>query len=310
MKIINTAILLVITLLAVPLFTFFFGTAPGPGEWKTIYTLIMIMGAVIAYCFIAGEITGNCSQVDKLWSILPVVYIWVVAAGGDFSPRLVLMGVLATLWGVRLTINFGMKGGYSWRFWSGEEDYRWKVLRAKPSFSPRWKWTLFNLFFICGYQNILILLFTLPSVVVLQYSTVPLGLFDWITAVLILLFIAVETVADLEQWNFQNRKKAAVFDGKELTGDLKKGFVNKGLWAYSRHPNYLAEQAVWVCFYLFSIAARAPVINWSITGCLLLVVLFQGSSAFGEEISAAKYPEYAGYQQNVPRFIPFLKRKK
>jgi steroid 5-alpha reductase family enzyme len=86
MKILTTAILLFVTLLAVPLFSYFFGTAPGSLEWKAIFTLIKIGAFVIAYTFIVGELTKNYSQADKLWSIVPVVYVWVVAGYGDYSP--------------------------------------------------------------------------------------------------------------------------------------------------------------------------------------------------------------------------------
>jgi len=308
MKILTTAILLVITLLIVPLISYFFGTSPGPGEWKALHTLLWVLLGSIAYSFIVGELSGNNSQVDKLWSILPLVYTWIIAGYGDFSPRLVLMSILVTVWGVRLTANFAMKGAFSWKFWAGEEDYRWPVLRKKPEFQPRWKWTLFNLFFISGYQLTLILLFTLPILVALQYNDVPLGLLDWIAAFLMLFFIVFETVADIQQWNFQSRKHAIIRSGKPLSGDLQKGFLDKGLWAYSRHPNYFAEQAIWVCFYLFSISASGEWFNWSIAGCLLLIVLFQGSSQFSEEISAGKYAGYKEYQKRVPRFFPIGKR--
>ena len=307
MKILTTSILLVITLLAVPLFSYFFGTALGPAEWKAIHTLMILTGIVVTYSFVVGELTGNNSQVDKLWSLVPILYTWVVAGYGEFSPRLVLMCVLATIWGVRLTINFAMKGAYQWRFWAGEEDYRWLVLRQKPEFNSRWKWMLFNLFFISGYQNILILLFTLPTIVALQNINVPLGIFDYGAAGLMFFFIAYETLADIQQWNFQSKKHELLKNGKALPAEYKKGFLDRGLWAYSRHPNYFAEQSIWVCFYLFSIAASGAWFNWSIAGCLLLLVLFQGSSNFSEEISAGKYPEYKEYQKKVSRFIPFLR---
>jgi steroid 5-alpha reductase family enzyme len=48
-------------------------------------------------------------------------------------------------------------------------------------------------------------------------------------------------------------------------------------------------------------------INWSIVGAMLLLILFQGSSNFSEEIRASKYPEYKDYQSRVPRFIPGTK---
>ena len=305
MKIITTAILLGVTLLVVPLFSYFFGTALGPSEWKALHTLIIIVSIAIAYSFIAGELTNNNSQVDKLWSLLPIAYAWVVAAYGDFTPRLAVMSLLVSLWGLRLTVNFAMKGAYNWRFWAGEEDYRWLVLRKKPEFNPRWKWTLFNLFFISGYQLVLILLFTLPTIVALQNNSVPLGVFDYIAALLMFFCIGFETVADIQQWNFQSKKHAMIKSGEKLQGDYKKGFLDKGLWALCRHPNYFAEQSIWLCFYLFSVAAGGSWFNWSIAGCLLLIVLFQGSSGFSEEISAGKYPEYEGYRRRVPRFLPF-----
>lgn len=310
MKIISTAILLLFTLLAVPAISYFFGTAPGPAEWEAVATLAKLAAAAVVLTFVTGELTGNNSQVDKLWSILPVVYTWFVADYGNYAPRLVLMSILVTIWGVRLTVNFGLKGAYLLRFWAGEEDYRWKVLRRKPEFSQRWKWTLFNLFFISGYQNVLILLFTLPTILALQYPDRPLGTADFLIAGLMLFFIGYETVADIQQWNFQSRKKSCQEAGGVLPADVRKGFLDRGLWAFSRHPNYFAEQSIWICFYLFSIAAGGAIINWSITGCLLLVVLFQGSSNFSESISAGKYPEYRAYQQKVSRFIPLPNNRK
>ncbi len=308
MKIVSTAIVLGLTLLAVPLFSYFFGTAPGPAEWEAINTLLIIAGLAATYSFVTGEITGNNSQVDKLWSILPIIYVWVVAGFGSWSPRLVVMAILVTIWGVRLTANFAMKGAYQWRFWTGEEDYRWVVLRQKPEFRPRWKWTLFNLLFISGYQHMLILLFTLPAIVALQFNDSPMGLFDWVVAAFMLSFILIETIADRQQWDYQSEKQRRIKNGEELTGDYAKGFLDKGIWALSRHPNYFAEQAIWVCFYFFSVAAGGQWINWSAAGALLLIVLFMGSSNFSEEISAGKYPLYAEYQKKVRRFWPVKKK--
>ena len=63
--------------------------------------------------FIVGEITHNNSQMDKLWSIMPIAYAWVVASKGGMNIRLVIMAILITIWGIRLTYNFGKKGTYS-----------------------------------------------------------------------------------------------------------------------------------------------------------------------------------------------------
>ena len=123
-----------------------------------------VMLAVAGYCFIVGELTGNNSQVDKLWSVIPIVYAVYFAYASGWNQRVTLMAILVAAWGIRLTYNFSRRGAYSWKFWSGEEDYRWQVLRKDPMFDTRLKWLLFNLFFICLYQNTLIWLFTLPAV--------------------------------------------------------------------------------------------------------------------------------------------------
>ncbi|WP_133556523.1 DUF1295 domain-containing protein [Algoriphagus boseongensis] len=310
MKILQTSLILIFTLLVVPVFTYLFGIPLGEKEWEALNTLMYICGFSIAYCFIVGELTRNNSQVDKYWSILPIIYAWVMAYYGDFSPRMILMAALVTAWGVRLTYNFARKGAYRLKFWEGEEDYRWEILRKKPEFQPRWKWTLFNLFFISGYQNVLILLFTLPMLVTLQFDGAPLGIWDIVVTGGVLFFLILELVADEQHWAYQSEKWKLIREGKLLYGDFAKGFLDKGLWAISRHPNYLGEQGIWVCFYFFSAVASGQWLNWSVVGSLLLLILFQGSSNFSEEISASKYPEYSAYQDRVPRFIPKLKPKK
>lgn len=305
---IKIAIILFVTLLVIPVITYFSGNSLGDLEWQALKTLAIIALISTAYCFIVGELSSNNSQVDKLWSILPIAYVWIVAGYGDFTPRLVIMALLVSFWGIRLTTNFALKGAYQWKFWTGEEDYRWKYLREKPEFQARWKWTLFNLFFISFYQLTLILLFSLPALVALQFNDTPLHIFDYIIAALMFFFIVYEMIADIQHMKYQNKKWALINQGKELYDDYKKGFLDKGLWAYSRHPNYFAEQAIWICFYLFSISAGAAWFNWSIAGCLLLLILFQGSSNLSEDISASKYPEYKEYQKKTSRFIP-LPRK-
>lgn len=304
MNIVATAILLLITLLVVPAASYVTGVALGPLEWQALKTVAAVMGGATLLCFVVGELTNNVSQIDKLWSLLPIAYAWIVAGFGDYSPRLVLMAILVTLWGARLTYNFSRHGGYQWKFWGGHEDYRWGVLRQRPEFQPRWRWTLFNALFISGYQSVLILLFTLPTIVALQNRSTPFGALDAVAAVLMLGFLVFETIADQQQWNYQSAKWAKIRAGEPLTGDYAKGFLDTGLWSLSRHPNYFAEQSIWVSFYLFSVAASGHWLNWSIAGCLLLMVMFQGSAGFSEETSAGKYPAYADYQRRVSRFIP------
>lgn len=268
---------------------------------------LILMTAVSLLCFIVSEITRNYSQVDKLWSLMPVFYSLITLSAYQ-SPRLYIMSILVAVWGFRLTWNFGRKGGYSLIPWQGEEDYRWKILREHPYFKSRFKFGLFNLFFISFYQNILILLFSTPLLLAALYPGQPLVITDSVAVVLMLGFIILETVADNQQYRFHQEKKGLI--GKEeviYSKSLKNGFLSEGLWAYSRHPNFAAEQAIWVAFYLFGVAASGRWLNPTLTGAVLLILLFAGSSWLTEWISSSKYPVYNDYRKKVARFIPFFK---
>jgi steroid 5-alpha reductase family enzyme len=306
---IRTILFLIATLVALPFFVYYYDQ-PVTGEiYEGMIIAVYIMLGIAGTCFVVSELTRNYSQVDKIWSIAPIIYTWYIAIDAEYNLRLVIMASLVTIWGLRLTYNFSRRGGYSWKFWTGEEDYRWAILRQQPHLKAPWKWTLFNLFFISLYQNSLILLFTLPIVVAWQGADTPINWLDLLAGGLMLTFIILETIADQQQYDYQEEKYRRKREGLPLDSPYDKGFIDSGLWKYVRHPNYASEQAIWICFYLFSVAATGRWVNWSIAGCILLILLFLGSSDFSEKITAGKYPGYKKYQDSVPRFIPFLKKR-
>ena len=258
-------------------------------------------------CFLLGEITKNYSQIDKVWSLVPIYVAWYVCYSAEFNTRTIIMAILVTIWGLRLTYNFSRKGGYSIYFWKGEEDYRWKEVRKSITlFKSNFNWSLFNLLFICFYQMGLIFLFTLPILAAWQGNS-ELNNFDYLIATFMLLFILTETIADQQQYNFQTKKYKKINLGEKLNGEFEDGFISSGLWKYSRHPNFASEQLIWITYYFFSVNATGKFINWSIIGCLLLVILFYNSAKFSEGISDKKYPKYKEYQKRVPIFIGFRK---
>lgn len=95
----------------------------------------------------------------------------------------------------------------------------------------------------------------------------------------------MEYIADQQQYDFQTEKYRRINAGEPL-GEYADGFVQTGLWSKMRHPNYFAEQLIWVVFYLFSVVATGEWLNWTLAGSVLLIILFKGSSDFSEEISA------------------------
>lgn len=306
----KTIVLLIAALVIVPIATFYFDVPLSDEHWLILKHCIFIYLGVALSCFTLAEITRNCSQVDKIWSIVPIVYVWYIAYAGGMGDRSVLMAVLVTLWGARLTYNFSRRGAYSWKFWSGEEDYRWQVLREMPLLKGRTRWFFFDLFFISLYQNGLILLFTLPALLALGGEEKPLFWVDFLLAGLFIAALLIETVADQQQWNYQNEKHRRKAAGEPLDGEYALGFVHSGLWRWVRHPNYAAEQLIWVIFYFFSVAATGRWFNWSVAGALLLLLLFQGSADFSEGISSKKYPLYGVYCKRVGRFLPKLRGSK
>lgn len=301
----RTIFLLIVALVIVPLVAFYIDEPLTTLQQNMLHSSVYIMLAVAMYCFVVSELARNYSQVDKLWSVVPLIYGWYFAAASGWEPRIVLMAILISIWGARLTYNFSRRGAYTWKFWDGEEDYRWAILRKEPHLNTRLKWGLFNLFFISLYQNALILLFTLPAVMAAG-SGKSISFIDIILAIVSIGFVVMEFIADQQQWNFQQEKYRRINNNETLTPPYSDGFVSSGLWKYFRHPNYTAEQAIWVVFYLFSVSATGKWLNWSIAGCILLMLLFQGSADFSEKISAGKYPNYTAYQKRVGRFFPKL----
>lgn len=264
-----------------------------------------------AFCLFASWTTETYSHVDRLWSITPAVYACMYALLSGWDPRCTLMALLTVMWGSRLTFNFARKGGYN----EGEQDYRWPILRAHPLLRHPLVWQVFNFGFIASYQNLLLLLISSPSSAAYRARGAPLNALDAVAAAAMCFFIAIEAVADQQQWDFQQSKRNVTGFPRPRGGrdDYSRGFLTRGLFRYSRHPNFFAEQCVWISYYIFSVAAElggAAPSDWrgwcnrTGVGAVLLVLLFQGSTAFTESITAKKYPEYIKYQITTSRLIP------
>lgn len=260
------------------------------GDWSDVTSILVnlwIFGGVTAICWLASVVTREYSWVDRLWSVIPAVYLWVFAARGGGS-RAILVAVLVTLWGVRLTFNFARRGGYA----PGGEDYRWGIIRARL---PGWAFAVFNLLFISVYQNALLLGIALPGWTMAE-NRAPLGGWDLLAAALFLGFLAGETLADQQRWNFHRDNAAG-------------GVLRTGLFRYSRHPNYFFEIAQWwVVFAFASIAAGTPFL-WTGTGAVFLTLLFLGSTAVTEAISASRHPEFEDYKRVTSMLIPWPTRR-
>jgi steroid 5-alpha reductase family enzyme len=275
--------------------------------------LIPVLACAIGFAFsafLAGLLTRDYSWVDRLWSTLPVGFAWFYAWRGGFRLPILCAALLVSVWGFRLTWNFAKKGGYA-----GGEDYRWAVLRGRIR-NPL-AWQAFNLGFISFFQIGMFVLFTSPlyklAAVDLSFSAgTPLNAISFCAGLaLMAAAIAYESLADEQQWRFQETKRrvregAPVPD--EFKDDIARGFRTSGLFGLSRHPNYFGELMTWIALYLAVSGLTGTFLDWTLAGPLALCALFAGSTVFTESLSLAKYPEYAAYRKRVSAVIPWKSR--
>ncbi|KAF0326417.1 hypothetical protein K4K61_004521 [Colletotrichum sp. SAR11_59] len=257
---------------------------------------------------VVSEYNRNYSQIDRLWSLLPNWYIVHMAAwahlNGIPAQRLILTAVATTLWSGRLTFNYWRKGGYE----RGSEDYRWEIVRKQV---PAVVFFVFNVTFISFIQSILLFAFSAaPAYSLLLASRVEpaISAADWSFFSIIVALVLSEYISDGQQWDYQTAKHSYLKDKKVPRGwaqeDLDRGFVTGGLWAYSRHPNFFAEQMIWFVLYQWSCYATKVLYSYTFAGSAFLIMLFQGSTWLTELITSGKYAEYSEYQKQVGMFMP------
>ncbi|KAK7418850.1 hypothetical protein QQX98_003712 [Neonectria punicea] len=257
---------------------------------------------------VVSEINRNWSQIDRLWSLLPNFYIvhlavWARLAGVPHI-RIDLIALFSTLWSCRLTFNYWRKGGYN----VGSEDYRWEIVKG---YVPGFVFFLFNVTFISFIQSVLLFAISgVPAYAILlstQFESDSTTADVFYFAVEVALVVS-EFVSDGQQWTFQTAKHQYLKNAKLPDGfrqaDLDRGFLTTGMWAYSRHPNFFAEQTIWFVLYQWSCFATNNLYSWTFAGSGFLILLFQGSTWLTELITSGKYPEYSAYQKQVGMFFP------
>jgi steroid 5-alpha reductase family enzyme len=279
----------------------------------TAINIVLFIGFVIG-CFITSIAANNYSQVDKLWSITPWIYAWVWTFASGGNARVTLMTVVTTIWGIRLTLNFNRRGGYTWPPWGGEEDYRWEHVRRDIVDAPNHPilWQIFNFWFVCVFQHLVLLWIVAPiqlAFAVRQQAS-PLGIVDIIAAGLFLGLVILEGMADNEQFDFQTEKyrllKIYNNNKARLPFPYSLGFNTQGVFALSRHPNYFAEQSLWVVMHLFTFSALGYIpLTWHLGGCIVLIGIFASSLPLAERITLEKWPMYKKYQEQVPPLFPY-----
>lgn len=243
------------------------------------------LGATVAV-FLMSVLFRNASLYDPYWSVIPpaiaAYFVWV---GEGVLVRQVLLLIPLTLWAVRLTWNW-------YRGWSGldHEDWRYRMLAEQSGvFYPA-----VNLLGIHLFPTLLVFAGMVATWPALGGSTAPLGLLDGVAFAVGLGAVLLQGVADeqLRAFRARNTDPAA--------------WIDEGLWAWMRRPNYAGEIGIWLSMGLFGLAA-APEAWWFwAPGTLCMIGLFAGISVpMMDRKMLTKRPGYAAFTRQVPGLWPW-----
>ncbi len=251
-------------------------------------TLATAMGCMVALWLVSIR-RGDPSFIDASWPMGLVVVAWEswAVADGDPTRRAVLVAV-TTVWGLRL-------GGYLfWRWRRQGPDKRYvSMLRHAPG-NPH-VFTLQRVFLL---QGALLWVVSLPLQLG-QRGATPHGLrpAGIVGAALCALGIAFETIGDAQLTRFKSRDENA--------GQV----MDRGLWRYTRHPNYFGDACVW--WGLFLVAAVNPTTMIAIVGPVTMTFLLARWSGVGplERGLQRRKPGYVDYMARTSGFVPMPPRR-
>jgi steroid 5-alpha reductase family enzyme len=254
--------------------------------------------AATLFVWLVGLALRNSSVYDPYWSVAPpvIAIVWAGLPGVRLTPAIVLTIAVILLWSLRLTGNWALR-------WTGfdREDWRYAAYRRNGPVV----WHLANLFGIHLMPTLLVFAGMVPVCFALDAQAVssqetsslalsPLAILGAAAAVAA---VAIEWIADFQMDRFRKREGTSG------------GFVDEGLWKYSRHPNYFGEVLFWWSLWAMQ-AGIAPTPHLFVgTGAILITLLFLFVSVpMMERRNLATRPGYADYKRKVSMLVPFFRR--
>jgi steroid 5-alpha reductase family enzyme len=247
---------------------------------------LLVIATLAIATWAVSVLKRDVSIVDSLWSLLFFAAAATYrATAPQPGPRAWLILLLVGLWSLRLSAHL------TWRNWGGPEDRRYRAIRARnePNFAAK------SLYLIFGLQGALAWIISLPLLAAVNAPS-DLGALDYAGTALWTLGFGFESVAD---WQLARFKGAA---------ENRSQVMDRGLWRYTRHPNYFGDFCVWWGLYLIALAAGGW---WSIIGpALMSVLLLQVSGvALLEKDIGERRPAYREYALRTNAFFPGAPRR-
>lgn len=250
--------------------------------------LFLLSGIVIlasmVLLWLLSLVLKNASIVDIFWGIGFVIVTWLAfSLGSGYIPRKQLVAVLVTMWGLRLALHI------FFRNWGKGEDFRYVKWREENG--PRWWW--FSFFQVFLLQGVLMWLISAPLIAAETFGfPVIITPLDVIGVIVWMIGFLFEMFGDLQLMSFKQNPKNK---GKLFT---------KGLWKYTRHPNYFGETALWWGYYLIALASGSW---WTVFSPIVMTYLLVKVSGVAMlERTMKQKPGYEEYMRKTSAFFPWL----
>ena len=243
---------------------------------------LAIASAAAACTWLLSLARRNVAIVDSVWSLLFVMAAGAYAAGaGSLGPRALLTLALVTVWALRLSLYITVRN------WGHGEDRRYQAIRERNQ--PHFEFK--SLYLVFALQAVLAWIISLPLLGAILNPS-PLGTLDLAGAALWLVGFIFEAGGD---WQLTRFKADPANRGKVM---------DRGLWRFTRHPNYFGDFCIWWGFYLIAASAGAW---WSLAGPALMSVLLMRVSgvALLEKDIGERRPQYADYIRRTNAFFPW-----
>jgi len=249
-----------------------------------LFPTLLAAFAMMTLCWGVSLALRDVSIVDILWAPAFAAIGWMCAwLSPSLAPRSWMVLALITLWALRLGSHILLR-------WSrlGHEDYRYASIRAKHGSS----FPLTSLFWIFWLQASLLWIISFPLQAAITASA-PMSAFDRIGGVVAFVGILIEAVADAQLTRFRAQP-----------GNREHVF-NRGLWAWSRHPNYFGDFLLWWGVWIVAMAGGAAV--WTVLGPVVMSALLLHYSGAGlmEDTIADRRPAYRDYIKRTSLFFPW-----
>jgi steroid 5-alpha reductase family enzyme len=253
----------------------------------TIFVWNIFAIVIIMFCgWVISLIYRNVTIVDSLWGLGFGIIAWITFFLSEGYPvRKGLLSILVTLWSLRLIIYL------TWRNWGAGEDPRYGAMRENSG-DRFWIVSLFKVFLLQG-----LFMFVISLVIQMgQISGVP-EKFTWLDPLGVVIWgigFFFETVGD---WQLARFKGNPENKGKVM---------NRGLWAYTRHPNYFGECLIW--WGIFFVTLSTPGGMWTVISPIIVttVLLKMTGIPLTEASILKRRPEYKTYIENTSAFFPWF----